>query len=394
MNNSFKSVSKTASRCEDCQPARGKMPAKSVTWHAMFAALALAFIATTPAYLIAQSEPAENETASVDQLEAEKTWQLKNDVQSLEAIEAWLEETPNSPASAITKAAEAFGDSSYSADRLDRVIAALSNVRPDIAKIAGQLAGQRESVLPPNFSHLLDNENEHPFVRNHVRLLLGRWLAQNRFYDEALEQLGSLDVDVLLAPESALFYQALAEHQLFQKPECKTTIETLLQHETELPVRFAVVAKMMQADLTPVEDGSLDEISRMMKDIHRRTQFQRSGTLVIKQEADVIEKLDKLIEDLEKQQQQQQGGAGQAGQGSSQPSGTPMDQTQAAQGMGDGQVTTKDLPDGGQWGDLEPAERSAAMAEMVKDMPPHFRSAIEKYFRRLAARESGQEGQQ
>ena len=326
-------------------------------------------------------------------MEAEKTWQLKNNQQSLEAIEAWLEQAPSSSPDALNAATQAFNDSSYSADRLDRVIAALSNVRPDIAKIAGQLAGQRESVLPPNFSHLLDNENEHPFVRNHVRLLLGRWLAQNQFYDEALEQLELLDIDALLAPESALFYKALVEHQLLQKLECKATIETLLQHETALPLRFAVVAKMMQADLSPVKDGSLDEISRMMKDIHRRTEFQRSGTLVLKQEADVIEKLDKLIEDLEEQQNQQDGN-GSPGPGSSTPSGKPMDQSQSAQGIGNGKVTTKDLADGGQWGDLEPAERSAAMAEMVKDMPPHFRSAIEKYFRRLATRESGQEGQQ
>ena len=302
-------------------------------------------------------------------------------------------EAPDSPADAVKEATNAFNDSSHSTDRLDRVIAALASVRPDIAQIASQLAGQRESVLPPNFSHLLDNENEHPFVRNHVRLLYGRWLAQNQFYDEALEQLDMLDLDTLLTPDSALFYQALAEHQLLRKDECKTTIETLLQHEAELPVRFAVVGKMMQADLTPVEDGSLDEISRVMKDIHRRTQFKRSGTLVLKQEAEVIEKLDKLIEELEEEQQESSGG-GAPGSGGAQPSTRGMDDSQAAQGKGSGKVTTKDLADGGQWGNLEPAERSAAMAEMVKDMPPHFRSAIEKYFRRLAAREAGQEEQQ
>ena len=379
MNNSFKSAPRLI----------------GFHWKAWLAFLILLSVATTPLHLVAQTKPGDNEaeTAFADQLEAEKTWQLKNDDQSLEAIETWLEDIPNPPADAFSSAAQAFNDSSYSADRLDRVIAALANVRPDIAKVASQLAGQRESVLPPNFSHLLDNENEHPFVRNHVRLLLSRWLAQNRFYDEALEQLDLLDVNALLAPESALFYKALVEHQLLQKRECKATIETLLQHETALPLRFAVVAKMMQADLSPVKDGSLDEISRMMKDIHRRTEFQRSGTLVLKQEADVIEKLDKLIEDLE-EQQNQQNGKGSQGSGSSTPSGKPMDQSQSAPGIGDGKVTLKDLADGGQWGDLEPAERSAAMAEMVKDMPPHFRSAIEKYFRRLAARESGKEGQQ
>ena len=350
---------------------------------------------------ISKPSDSKSKTAAVDQLEAEKTWQLKTDAQTLEAIEAWIDETPNSPSGAYEKAVKAYtnsnihdenDDSSYAADRLDRVIATLASSRPDIAEIARQLTGQRESVLPPNFSHLLDNQDEHLFVRNHVRMLFGRWLAQNQFYEEALEQLAALDFDALLTPESALFYQALAEHQLLQKSEFKETVETLLQHEEELPVRFAVVSKMMQADLTPVEEGSLDEISRMMKDNHRHIELRRSGTLVLQQEAEVIEKLDKLIEDLEEQQQQQQSAGN--GKGSADPSGTPMQDSQAAQGQGDGKVVIKDLADGGQWGDLDPAERSAAMAEMVKDMPPHFRSAIEKYFRRLAARESGPEGNQ
>ena len=358
-------------------------------------------MAISPAFLIAQTKPAEKEPEVTlsDQLEAEKTWQLKNDAQTLEAIQSWIDETPNAPTDAFRTAVKAFdasnpsGELSSSTDRLDRVILALASVRPDIAEVASQLSGQRESVVPPNFSHLLDNQSEHPFVRDHVRLLVGRWLAQNQFYDEALEQLDLLDVDALVAPESALFYQALAEHQLLQKSEFNETVEKLLQHETKLPVRFAVISKMMQADLAPVEDGSLDEISRIMKNNHRHIELRRSGTLVLQQEVEVIEKLDKLIEELEQQQQQQSQSAGD-GEGAAQPDGTPMEDSKAAKGEGDGKAVLKNLADGGQWGDMEPAERSAAMAEMVKDMPPHFRSAIEKYFRRLATRESGQEGNQ
>ena len=348
---------------------------------------------TATGSLIAQDTPAaaEPDVTTVDQLETEKSWQLKNDVQSLEAIEAWVSQSPTLKKDALANAIRTFsdfklgdaaGEPTYSADRLDRVIAAVASARPDVAKIANQLAGQRESVLPPNFSHVLDNQDEHAFVRDHVRLLLGRWLAQNEFYDETVEQLNLVDAEAVLTPESVLFYRALAEHQLLQKDDCKATVEKLLEHEVDLPVRFAVIAKMMLADLSPVEEGSLDEISRLMKDIYRRTQFQRSGTLVLKQEADVIDKLDKLIEDLEEQRQQQQAAASQ-GQGST-PSGPPMQESRQTADKGDGKVTTKDLADGGQWGDMNPAERSAAMAEMVKDMPPHFRAAIETYFRRLA----------
>ena len=352
----------------------------------ILACLTLALALTANVSLVAQDISA----ADVDQLETKKSWQLRNDVQALDAIEAWVNESPALKTGALKNAIQAFrdfklgdpaGGSTYSAEPLDRVIAAVASARPDIAKIANQLSGQRKSVLPPNFSHVLDNQDEHAFVRDHVRLLLGRWLAQNEFYDETVEQLSLVDADAVLTPESVLFYRALAEHQLLQKEDCKATVEKLLEHEVDLPVRFAVVAKLMLADLSPVEEGSLDEISRLMKDIYRRTQFQRSGTLVLKQEADVIDKLDKLIEDLEEQRQQQQAG-NQSGGGP--PSGKPMQDSQQSETKGDGKVTSKDLADGGQWGDMAPAERSAAMAEMVKDMPPHYRAAIEKYFRRLA----------
>jgi len=353
----------------------------------ILACLTLALALTANVSLVAQDISA----ADVDQLETKKSWQLRNDVQALDAIEAWVNESPALKTGALKNAIQAFrdfklgdpaGGSTYSAEPLDRVIAAVASARPDIAKIANQLSGQRKSVLPPNFSHVLDNQDEHAFVRDHVRLLLGRWLAQNEFYDETVEQLSLVDADAVLTPESVLFYRALAEHQLLQKEDCKATVEKLLEHEVDLPVRFAVVAKLMLADLSPVEEGSLDEISRLMKDIYRRTQFQRSGTLVLKQEADVIDKLDKLIEDLEEQRQQQQAAANQSGGGP--PSGKPMQDSQQSETKGDGKVTSKDLADGGQWGDMAPAERSAAMAEMVKDMPPHYRAAIEKYFRRLA----------
>ena len=353
----------------------------------ILACLTLALALTANVSLVAQDISA----ADVDQLETKKSWQLRNEVQALDAIEAWVNESPALKSGALKNAIQAFrdfklgdpaGGSTYSAEPLDRVIAAVASARPDIAKIANQLSGQRKSVLPPNFSHVLDNQDEHAFVRDHVRLLLGRWLAQNEFYDETVEQLSLVDADAVLTPESVLFYRALAEHQLLQKEDCKATVEKLLEHEVDLPVRFAVVAKLMLADLSPVEEGSLDEISRLMKDIYRRTQFQRSGTLVLKQEADVIDKLDKLIEDLEEQRQQQQAAANQSGGGP--PSGKPMQDSQQSETKGDGKVTSKDLADGGQWGDMAPAERSAAMAEMVKDMPPHYRAAIEKYFRRLA----------
>jgi hypothetical protein len=117
-----------------------------------------------------------------------------------------------------------------------------------------------------------------------------------------------------------------------------------------------------------------------MSDVGRRTGLNRSGKRVREQEKEVIQKLDKLIEDLEKQQQQQQQAAARSGKGPTQ----PLKTSQIAGGGASGEVKTKPMDEGGMWGDMPPAERAAALAEMSKDMPPHYRAVIEEYFRRLA----------
>ncbi|MEL7498119.1 MAG: hypothetical protein AAFN77_10945 [Planctomycetota bacterium] len=263
---------------------------------------------------------------------------------------------------------------------IDLVVSAIALVRPDVRAIADQLEQPRLSTVPPKFDRLLANPSESAFVKNHVRLLLGRWLSQNEFYDEALLELKQLDLDMVLDRKSLLFYRALVQHQLLEKDECIVSLELLLQHKDSLPSRYAVVSQMMLADVKPLQEDSLDQISRMMNDIRRRTGFNRSGKIVLREEQEVIDKLDKLIEQLEQQQQQQSQSQGPPSGGGS----SPMEDSQNTNEKGSGKVAKKELRDGGNWGNLPPAKRAAALAEMAKDMPPHYRAAIEEYFRKLA----------
>ena len=269
--------------------------------------------------------------------------------------------------------------------RLDVIVGAISMVRPDVDKFITQLQSIERSDSGPKIGDLkydLESVVENDFVRNHVRLYYGRWLSQNHFYDEALQQLSQVPVESVLDPATLLYYQGLMQHQLLQKDDCLATVKKLLENEDDIPRRYAVVGKLMIADIEPLEVDSLDEISRLMSDVGRRTGLNRTGSRVIDQEKEVIEKLDKLIEDLEKQRQQQQ--QSQARSSSSQAPTRPIKASQAAGGGASGEAKNKRQEDGGDWGDLPPAQRAAAMAEMSKDMPPHYRSVIEEYFRRLA----------
>jgi hypothetical protein len=124
--------------------------------------------------------------------------------------------------------------------------------------------------------------------------------------DEAVEQLAGLQPGDIVDPASLLFHQALAHHHLLAKEPCLASITRLLENESEIPKRYATVARLMEADLKPLKTDSLDEVSRLMKDVGRRLTLARAGKKVRDEEDEIIKKLEKMIEEMEKKQQQQQ----------------------------------------------------------------------------------------
>jgi hypothetical protein len=282
-------------------------------------------------------------------------WQFPTRVSIVADLETWMEQA-NIPAARIQQISK-FMETQFTEDStevLDIVFSALEIARPELAEARQQLMNQRTVTQIPELSHWIDGPHEAPFLRDTVRLYFARWLAQNKFYDESLAHLQKLDLNTISDPMSLLFYRGLMEHQLLKQEACVNSMELLLQHEDRLPRRFAVLAKLMLADIRPLETDSLNEIARLMDDIQRRTELHRSGRIVLDQERSVIQKLDKLIEGLEAQQAQAQPGGG--------PSSKPLQDSQRTAGKGSGEVTHQKQSDGGDWGNLPPAQRGPAIA--------------------------------
>jgi hypothetical protein len=143
------------------------------------------------------------------------------------------------------------------------------------------------------------------------------------------------------------------------------------------------MAKLMQADLQSLKPDSLDEVARMMDDIRRRLDLGRAGRTVRKEEDDVIEKLDKMIEQLEQQQQQQQQ---QSSGGSAAPNQPRPDSTPGGV-KGPGNVDARNIGNKAGWGNLPPKERQEAMQNLSKDLPAHHTDAIKQYLKKLAQEE-------
>jgi hypothetical protein len=309
------------------------------------------------------------------------SWSMPTSEEVRRQVDQWLAEA-DADAEVRQRIAAMWSEPAKGTDddaMLDRVTAAIVVAEPRAAEVLAALqSGSAE--IPQRFSFLADEQTP-PFVRYNLRLAYGRWLTQHAHFDEALEVLGGMTPQQVVDPGALLFYQAVAFHRLLKKDECVAALDKLLENESVLPRRYVTVARLMDADIRPLEVDSLDEIARLMLDIRRRLGFGHAGKRVRQQEDDVIAKLDKRIKQIEEQIQKMPG----KGQGSGGPqSSNPAQDSQNLGGKGAGDVDQKRIGSKSGWGNLPPKEREQALQQISKDLPAHYREAIEEYFRKLA----------
>lgn len=308
------------------------------------------------------------------------TWQIPSDAEIKQSLNRWLQQRKAS-GEVRRKVDRLLSIDVDSGDRrgdLDSVVAAILLGDPRAESL---IASCRQGATPETVAlgTWLDGEQIGPLVRNNLRLLLGRSLAQAQYFDEAQQQLEDLGPDDVLDPTALLFYQGVLYHHAIETKKGLLQLNRLLEHESELPQRYRVLAQLMRSDLMQLKDGSLDDISRRMKDIKQRLNLGRAGERVQEKEDEVIRMLDKLIKKEEEKQSQSSESAFGGGQSS-----TPLQESLPAGGKGPGEVQKRDLGKSANWGDLPPKEREEAMQQIGRDFPAHYREVIEEYFRELA----------
>jgi hypothetical protein len=283
----------------------------------------------------------------------------------------------------MAKAAEIWPESDNPRDAalIDRVVAVLAVVEPKAVDVAHYVKGVGPTIPWPHAPWLAD-EKTPAFVRDNLRLLVARRLSESRRFEDVLEVLKNLDAGDVVDPAALLFSRAIAEHQLVRPEACAATAATLLENENLIPVRYAAVARLLRADIEGVENGSLDDIARRMDQVGRRIELGQAGPRTNELATEVVKSLDELIKKAEdernKQNQQASRGA---------PSGRPAEESRPLEGKGEGKVEHKQIGTGRDWGNLPAKARDAALQQIGKDFPAHYREIIEEYFRRLAAEE-------
>jgi len=339
---------------------------------------------------VALQEPAHG----LDALERSASWDLINPAQQEEQLRLAFTELGASEQlinEYLSDIEEELSDER--ADRLDILTRALIRHSNDLQRSVNELEvsidqGNYQSIQKSLANLKSEQWQSLPvLVQQTYSAWLARKLAKNRLFDEAINAFAAVDPTMTLDPASTLFYRAASHHALLNKEEAIADLRRLLENEEDCPTRYVRTAKMMLADLQPLKEDSLDEISRIMGDVTRRLDLGRTDKQVKSQEQKIIDKLDKLIEDLEQQQQQQQqqqqASSGQGGQSEGGQS-TPMNESQIAGGSGNGDVDRKQIQQKDGWGNLPPAERQQAIQQISRDLPTHYREAIEAYFRKLA----------
>ncbi len=264
---------------------------------------------------------------------------------------------------------------------LKRLAGGFGLAEPQARELVDICSQSRRGVDLPNVAWLAAEQTA-PFVRNNLRLFYGRWLCQQRLYDESLLQLKDIQPETVVDPASLWFYQSVAHHRLLHKKEGLQAIAHLLDDVAGSPLRYVSVASLMHDDLAALKDASLDHISRQMDDVERRLDLGRTGKTVRKVEDDIIAALDKMIEEEEKKQQQQSSSSSGPGQ---KQSTQPAPDSKILGGRGPGYVDRRNIGSRSGWGELPEKERAKALQQVGKDFPAHYREVIQRYFRRLAA---------
>lgn len=240
-------------------------------------------------------------------------------------------------------------------------------------------------------------------LADQVRLFFGVSLVRGAFYDEADLVLAGLEPEDVIDPAAMLFYRSVAHHQLLARQACVKDLEKLQSSlpdaeldpdstgvtesgnnpdslDMNIPRRYASLVRIMLQDMMALEDSGLDHIARRMEDIRRRLDFGRAGEKVQEVERGVIESLDDIIEKLEEEAKKKKS---QSQSNTLRPQ-KPAEEARVMGGTGPGQVDRKNIGTKSGWGNLPPKQREESLQQIGQDFPPHYRDAIEQYFRRMA----------
>lgn len=267
---------------------------------------------------------------------------------------------------------------------VDRLVRALAPADTRIEELVRQVDTQSVPGAPPEW---LSAEELPPSVRPNIAVRAAAEHFVRRRYAECLAWLAAGGDPSSAARELAFYYRAVANHQLVRMAPAAAAADELLAIDSPRSRRSHEMAQLVKRDAEAHEAGSLTHVAQQMNDVERRLQLGRTGEEEQALQQDVIDAIDKLIDDAEearRRQQQQQQQQQQIAQGGRSMAPKPLEESRATEMKAPGEVDDRDITPGGDWGSLPPAQRERVTQGIIRDFPAHYREVIEDYFRSLA----------
>lgn len=271
-----------------------------------------------------------------------------------------------------------------SADEVwETAIVTFSRLDPETDRFLKQLA---EGAAHPNRVEpgLLYEAERGDFYLANVRLHYVRWLSQREYVEPALELIQQINSNEVISPAAYLYYKATCERRLLQREAGLKTIDQLLSLPESDPQRYWQLAKLLKQEWGAVEENSLEEVSMLMDDIHRRLKLAQPGQKTQNVEDQAVKLLDEIIKKLEESQNQDQSGA--SGRNSNRRADTPAGDSRIHGSKAPGEVDPKTTKGGANWGNMNAKQRAEVENLISRDFPAHYRKTIEEYFKKLATR--------
>lgn len=233
---------------------------------------------------------------------------------------------------------------------------------------------------------LIENAETHALVRTHSRYHLGRHFIDN---DEpaaaakVLETLLRRDRNQTALDAEAAFFYGTALAEIPMPGEAAITFGDFLALFPEAPERYRAVAAQRKAELEAQFESPLHGIADKMKSVTRDLRHGRTGKKtqdkqrgVQEDQQEIIDELQKIIEQLE-EQEKQSGGAG--GSNPSNPaSSSSLPGGEARIG------SLHDVPKAAErWGGYNDRERKAIEAEVNVRLKGPMKAMVQEYYKKL-----------
>ena len=268
---------------------------------------------------------------------------------------------------------------------LDGLAEAFALVDPKVAELVEICSHPRSRLVLPTFAWMTDPKTA-PLVAANMRLYYGRWLVQGQWFEEALEQLGGLKPSDVVAPAELLFYQGVAYHRLLNKDGRAQGHQPVARRRRGQP---AALRRRRLPDA-----GRSRRLGRGNAGPHRAADGRRRAAARPGPGRTQGPQGRGRRDRVARQDDQEDRRRAEQAETRASPSNSLQSSEPAARQHAHGRQgrrarsTKKDIGHKSGWGDLPPKEREEALQQMGRDFPPHYRDAIEEYFRKLATEEN------